>query len=639
MRSNRKKEEDCDRFVYIPRWSFGRDVVSKLVGLIQISFLLWASVNMWHFRAFAANQALWGIDFGLLLFGIVATVLSEVSWWNRGRQQVAVDRLNDDDDETKRSDVSTPSVAVILLCCGEDVALIEESVRCALVAVRNYVAKPNGDISSCVYVCDDGRSKALKRVITQQFNDDTVRYCARSVQSAGVCGKSGNMLFGLQQSTSDLVLFLDCDFRAVPAMLCILVDRLVIEQRDRTRAPIAYVQAPQAFHNACYGRRWSWYRATTGAFWEFVAAPLQRGALGGNSVWFGGTNALFTRDALSKIKCIATPCVTEDRLITMQLRELGYRSVSVSMPVAWGIAPDTPIAFEIQRRRWLRGGTHLMLLDRCRWWIKDPAAMTNFFTFCVSPAASTALIVRTLLLMTLALLADDQADEAYQQHYSDNNYPIGLYTFCTAILFHNAAIFPRHLLATVVKLDVWSGEIVFGEWGQSWRLVFAPSFFLALLQGVWDAFRWAPSSSNNTIKSFEPTPKGSQASKMANNVRVVAMMIGWTCFYLVLFCGVLPRAISGNCSAITALVDGATFLLISFPWLWACRPPSFGAAALPADSAIANADAIQRWQHNSRGLPYASVLPFAFYIFFRHSVRWIVTVHLQCPIPPSYALD
>lgn len=185
-------------------------------------------------------------------------------------------------------------------------------------------------------------------------------------------GNINNVLFN-GETDGKLVLFLDADMqvtenflmRTIPLMLeelsddaadHILPEDLVdpeIGMRSgntawRMNRDVAFVQAPQRFHNVDAED----YMAHRNAvFYDGICM----GRDGFGLTPFVGTNACWRREVLREINGFVYGSVTEDTLTSNEVHNRGYISKYAAEDLAWGEAPVSVAAAMLQRQRWAKG--------------------------------------------------------------------------------------------------------------------------------------------------------------------------------------------------------------------------------------------------------------------------------------------
>ncbi len=166
--------------------------------------------------------------------------------------------------------------------------------------------------------------------------------------------KAGNLNQGLVMSKAELLLLLDCDHMPRPNFL----ERTIGYFDDAT---VGVVQTPQTYYNRksflyCQGRLgklWS----EQGMFYECIQ-PAKNSF---NAAFFVGTSAVLRRAAIDSIGGFATGTATEDIHSSLRLHALGWRSIFVDEPLAFGLEAASFKEFYKQRLRWAAGSLGLLL--------------------------------------------------------------------------------------------------------------------------------------------------------------------------------------------------------------------------------------------------------------------------------------
>eukprot|EP00178_Gracilaria_changii_P016695 TRINITY_DN479_c3_g6_i1.p1 TRINITY_DN479_c3_g6~~TRINITY_DN479_c3_g6_i1.p1 ORF type:complete len:872 (+),score=137.17 TRINITY_DN479_c3_g6_i1:313-2928(+) len=183
-------------------------------------------------------------------------------------------------------------------------------------------------------------------------------------------GNINNVLFN-SGTNGKLILFLDADMRPTENFLLRTVPLLLEEMRDdsientvmldddpeigrvkntawRVNRDVAFVQAPQRFHNV---DKQDFMAHRNAIFYDGIC----RGRDGFGLTPFVGTNALWRREVLSEIGGFVYGSVTEDTLTSNEVHRRGYTSKYAAEDLAWGEAPVSVAAAMLQRQRWAKG--------------------------------------------------------------------------------------------------------------------------------------------------------------------------------------------------------------------------------------------------------------------------------------------
>lgn len=183
-------------------------------------------------------------------------------------------------------------------------------------------------------------------------------------------GNINNVLFNTG-SNGKVILFLDADMRPKENFLLRTLPLILEEMRDdaventmmldddpeigregncswRVNRDVAFVQAPQRFHNVDHADIMAHRNAI---FYD----GIMRGRDGFGLTPFVGTNAIWRREVLNEIGGFVYGSVTEDTLTSNEVHRRGYISKYASEDLCFGEAPVSVAAAMLQRQRWAKG--------------------------------------------------------------------------------------------------------------------------------------------------------------------------------------------------------------------------------------------------------------------------------------------
>ena len=257
------------------------------------------------------------------ILGLLQLLMSTVIGWQRTELTPVVFDPRD----------GTPSVDVYIATYSEPLTVLEPTLAGAM-----GIRYP-GTVT--VYVCDDG-SRAEVRELAERYG---AVYLDREDHAHA---KAGNLNNALAHSTGELVATLDADMIPTRDFL----EKTVGYFTDRQ---VAFVQAPQAFHNEDAFQ----YNLFAGDMLpneqDYFMRTLQPGKERFNAVMYVGSNTVFRRSALEQVGGFATGVITEDMATGMLLQAAGYRAHAVQDIIAAGLAPESFSDLLVQRTRWARG--------------------------------------------------------------------------------------------------------------------------------------------------------------------------------------------------------------------------------------------------------------------------------------------
>lgn len=184
-------------------------------------------------------------------------------------------------------------------------------------------------------------------------------------------GNINNVLFNAD-TNGKIIVFLDADMqvsrnfllRTIPLMLEELADdslELMMPQdlidceiglegnsSWRMNRDVAFVQAPQRFHNVDEN---DFMAHRNAVFYDGICT----GRDGFGLTPFVGTNACWRREVLASINGFVYGSVTEDTLTSNEVHSRGFISKYAAEDLAWGEAPVSVAAAMLQRQRWAKG--------------------------------------------------------------------------------------------------------------------------------------------------------------------------------------------------------------------------------------------------------------------------------------------
>lgn len=231
------------------------------------------------------------------------------------------------------------SVDVFIATCGEDLAVIANTVRHAVGIEWSFPA------SKKIYLLDDsGRPEV--QAIAEKFGCE---YFARP--DRGVLKKAGNLRYAFARTAGEFIVVFDADFTARRDFL----QNLMPYFRD---PKVAIVQSPQ-FFTIRKGQTW----VEKGAVYvqELFYRVVQMNRDQYNGAICVGTNAVYRREALEPFGGTAPIGYSEDMHTGWMLIRAGWHIRYVPVNLAQGLCPDTPSAFFVQQYRWCMGSTTLFL--------------------------------------------------------------------------------------------------------------------------------------------------------------------------------------------------------------------------------------------------------------------------------------
>lgn len=236
-----------------------------------------------------------------------------------------------------------PLVDVFICTYNEEQAILERTIAGAL-----NLDYPNFRL----WILDDGRREWLRRLC----RDLGCGYITRTGNANAKAGNINNALayvMGLSEPP-EFVSILDADFVPLPTFL----KRTMSLFHD---GRVGVVQTPQHFlnpdpiqMNLSASRVWPDEQRY---FFDIIMPSRDAW----NSAFCCGTSSVIRVRPLIQMGGIPIESVTEDYLLTLRLKERGYRTVYLNEALSFGLAPEGLKEYVTQRSRWCLG-----LMQICR---------------------------------------------------------------------------------------------------------------------------------------------------------------------------------------------------------------------------------------------------------------------------------
>jgi cellulose synthase (UDP-forming) len=236
-----------------------------------------------------------------------------------------------------------PLVDILICTYDEDRKILERTIIGAM--AMSYA-------NARVWVLDDGRRAWLSELCAQKG----CNYLTRPDNSHAKAGNINHALRHLAQlpSRPDFIAVLDADFvpfrNFLSRTLCLFKD-----------PSVAVVQTPQHFFNPDPIQSnlaiSTVFPDEQRFFFDIIMPSKDAWGL----AFCCGTSSVIRFSALRELGGFPTDSVTEDFLLTVRLRERGYRTIYLNEKLSVGLAPEGLKQYATQRTRWCLG-----LIQICR---------------------------------------------------------------------------------------------------------------------------------------------------------------------------------------------------------------------------------------------------------------------------------
>ncbi len=257
-----------------------------------------------------------------------------------------------------------------------------------------------------IWVCDDNR-RASMRALADEMG---VGYFDRPDNEGA---KAGNLNNALAHTRSPYVLTLDADMIPMSHFLMKTIPYFVDAKKRSGSMPegsglrLGLLQTPQCFYQPDVFQHTLYSDNTAPNEQDFFYRTIEVSKTGTNSVIYGGSNTILSREALDAVGGFYTKTITEDFATGMLLESNGFVSLALSEPMASGMVPDTYREHIQQRTRWGRGviGTakQLHILRRRGLSVAQKLSYLSSVVYWFSPIKNLIYILSPLLYATFAI--------------------------------------------------------------------------------------------------------------------------------------------------------------------------------------------------------------------------------------------
>jgi cellulose synthase (UDP-forming) len=409
-------------------WLSPHNFMPRVVALGTVMLLL---VHYLYWRCFETLPPL-GLtpEFGL---GVMFLVIEVLSVAGGAMALIFLSRTRSRSQDVERNLLwlfahkSLPQVDVLICTYNEDATILERTIMGALSTSYPKVR---------VWVCDDGRREWLK-ALCEKFA------CGYLTRSDNHHAKAGNINHALSYlarmpDPPDFVAILDADFVALPQF----IPRALSLFRE---ADVGIVQTPQHFvnpdpiqSNLSIARYWPDEQRF---FFDVVMAS--KDAWG--AAFCCGTSSILRFSALMQIGGFPTDSVTEDYLVSLRLRQRGYRTVYLNECLSLGLAPEGLAEYITQRSRWCLGFVQICRGPDGPCWPKnglsivDRLILTETFLYW---SATHAFRIMGLIVPSLYLLLDVHIVDTPLQDALEHFVPFFVVQMATMRWLTNGRVLP-----------------------------------------------------------------------------------------------------------------------------------------------------------------------------------------------------
>jgi len=226
------------------------------------------------------------------------------------------------------------SIDVFVPTYNEEIEILEATI----------VGCTNIRMNHNTYILDDGHREEVKELAL-------LYGCKYLTRSDNKNAKAGNINAALKNTGGELIAILDADMIPQPDYL----EKVTGYFRDEK---VAIVQMPQEFYNidsVQYAKdKMHWHEQ------QLFYHVIQPGKNNRNSAFWCGSPSIVRRSAIEDVGGVATESITEDFLTSIKLNAKGWKIRYHKEVLAFGIAPQSLYAFNVQRLRWAQGSMKIL---------------------------------------------------------------------------------------------------------------------------------------------------------------------------------------------------------------------------------------------------------------------------------------
>lgn len=205
-----------------------------------------------------------------------------------------------------------------------------------------------------IYLCDDGHREEMKQ-LAQRMG---IHYLDREDHEGA---KAGNLNHALAHSSSPYIVTFDADMiprsnflmRTIPYFVECELKNSGRNEEDKVK--LGLLQSPQSFYNLDLFQFNLHSEQRIPNEQDYFYKDIQVARTRTNSVIYGGSNTVLSREALESIGGFYTKAITEDFATGILMEKKQYVSLGISEPLASGLSPQDLKALIQQRIRWARG--------------------------------------------------------------------------------------------------------------------------------------------------------------------------------------------------------------------------------------------------------------------------------------------
>ncbi len=205
-----------------------------------------------------------------------------------------------------------------------------------------------------IWLCDDKRRPHI-RALAERMG---IGYFDRPDNEGA---KAGNLNAAMARTDSPYVVTLDADMIVQRGFLMQTIPYFIDSERRNVGLPpeqqvkLGLLQTPQCFHDPDVFQHGLYAEMSIPNEQDYFYRTVEVAKTASNSVIYGGSNTVLSREALDAIGGFYTGSITEDFATGLLIESAGFVSLALPQPLASGSTPHTFAEHIQQRTRWGRG--------------------------------------------------------------------------------------------------------------------------------------------------------------------------------------------------------------------------------------------------------------------------------------------
>ncbi|WP_242967881.1 glycosyltransferase [Tepidibacter mesophilus] len=229
-----------------------------------------------------------------------------------------------------------PEVDVFIATYNEPVELLYKTINGC--SNMDYPDKSKVHI----YLCDDGNRQEMEALCEKM----KIKYITRIERTHA---KAGNLNNAMSLTSSPLIVTMDADMIPMHDFLTACVPYFFTGEK------VGFVQTPQSFYNPDLFQFNLHSESRIPNEQDYFYRDIQVGRNKSNSVIYGGSNTIISREALNEIGGFCTEVITEDFATGIEIQSKKYKCYALKDVHASGLSPSDLKSLIKQRERWARG--------------------------------------------------------------------------------------------------------------------------------------------------------------------------------------------------------------------------------------------------------------------------------------------